>query len=178
MLRNMFLKGLRNLEYRGYDSWGIGALVTERVCIEKQIGKISEAKLPEDFPKSTIAIGHTRWATHGGVTQKTHIRIVQRIKKVAVVHNGIIENFSELRQELILRGHLLPPIPTLKCSAIFGRIFGRGEDLVLVVRKQQIVVRDDLLLLPFLLKTIVWLAFEMEVHLSLSWKKSRSLFCE
>ncbi len=100
------LDGLKNLEYRGYDSWGVGTPGEGKVEIEKQIGKISEAILPDSFPQKTLAIGHTRWATHGGVTPENAHPHFNEEKQIAVVHNGIIENFVELRSELRGRGHV------------------------------------------------------------------------
>lgn len=99
------LKGLKTLEYRGYDSWGIGTPGAKNIAIEKHTGKISEAELPADFPKTQIALGHTRWATHGGVTQENAHPHSDEQKNVAVVMNGIVENFVELRSELRSRGH-------------------------------------------------------------------------
>lgn len=99
----MILTGLKTLEYRGYDSWGIAVKNGSKIELEKNIGKINKVKL--NFPESNIGVGHTRWATHGGISVNNAHPILDCSKKIAVIHNGIIENFEELKEELIKSGH-------------------------------------------------------------------------
>ena len=103
------LQGLRNLEYRGYDSAGMASICDGRVWLKKDAGSIDEVdrkhKL-DDLPGS-VAIGHTRWATHGCVSRENAHPHVDCAHQIAVVHNGIIDNYQELRQMLKVKGHIL-----------------------------------------------------------------------
>ena len=100
----ILIEGLKKLEYRGYDSFGIATLNT---CIEcdKHQGKISDSSILLSDLKGTIGIGHTRWATHGipnAINAHPHMDCHNTI---AIIHNGIIENYAELKEQLIARGH-------------------------------------------------------------------------
>jgi len=101
-------KGLKQLEYRGYDSWGI-AFVPKNAkrdfIIEKHVGKISFASL-KNQENSSLAVGHTRWATHGGVTILNAHPHFDSKKEIAIVHNGIVENYQDLKKILLKKGYL------------------------------------------------------------------------
>ena len=103
----IILDGLKQLEYRGYDSSGIATLVNGKVSVRKQKGKVGElvAKIKKYPSGSAVTLGHNRWATHGEPSNKNAHPHVSCDGKIAVVHNGIIENYQALKKDLIKEGH-------------------------------------------------------------------------
>jgi len=102
----MLLKGLRMLEYRGYDSCGIATISNNNILLKKDVGRIDDVNKKLNFTEldGTIGIAHTRWSTHGAVTQKNAHPHLSDNKKIGVVHNGIIENYQELKTMLLSKG--------------------------------------------------------------------------
>ena len=133
--QDVLLGGLRRLEYRGYDSAGISVISDGQLATRKKAGKLDNLVADikaHPIAEARIGIGHTRWATHGAPTdQNAHPHLGGSAHKLALIHNGIIENFSELKQELLDAGTYFASETDSEVAAhLIAKEYESSKDLV------------------------------------------------
>ncbi|WP_055603100.1 glutamine--fructose-6-phosphate transaminase (isomerizing) [Streptomyces aureus] len=135
---DVVVAGLKRLEYRGYDSAGVAVLSDGGLAAAKKAGKLVNLEkelVDRPLAGGSVGIGHTRWATHGGPTDANAHPHLDNAGRVAVVHNGIIENFAGLREELAGRGHdLLSETDTEVVAHLLAEEFSSAGDLAEAMR--------------------------------------------
>lgn len=144
----MVIAGLKKLEYRGYDSWGIADKRGDEIFIHKQTGKIGDFEAQElerceelkgnkkpETQKNSISMGHSRWATHGGVTDSNAHPHFSENKEIVLIHNGIFENYLEVKEKLIAHGHLFRSETDTEVLAHLIEEYNKKMDFESAVRK-------------------------------------------
>ncbi|MBU4245493.1 MAG: glutamine--fructose-6-phosphate transaminase (isomerizing) [Nanoarchaeota archaeon] len=122
---------LKKLDYRGYDSWGIAVAYKSEIIVAKKAGRLPEKNSEINLPNANMGVGHTRWATHGGVTEKNAHPHLSNNGKIAVVHNGIIENFEKQKEFLKSKGFIFnSETDTETIPNTIEYHMGRGYDFI------------------------------------------------
>jgi glutamine---fructose-6-phosphate transaminase (isomerizing) len=140
----ILVDGLRRLEYRGYDSAGIALVSNGAMQIRKCVGRIGSLAqlIQKEPPRGSVGLGHTRWATHGSVTDENAHPHVDQSGKLALIHNGVIENFQSLRDQLLAQGHRFQTeTDTEVLTHLIGHLFDqlpgpRSKDTLLEALRQ------------------------------------------
>jgi glutamine---fructose-6-phosphate transaminase (isomerizing) len=140
----ILVDGLRRLEYRGYDSAGIALVSNGAMQIRKCAGRIGNLAqlIQKEPPRGSVGLGHTRWATHGSVTDENAHPHVDQSGKLALIHNGVIENFQTLRDQLLAYGHQFrTETDTEVLTHLIGHLFDqlpgpRSKDTLLEALRQ------------------------------------------
>ncbi len=139
----IIIGGLKRLEYRGYDSAGVGILAEDKCKIVKTVGKVAklEQAVEKESFESNVGIGHTRWATHGAPTEENAHPHFNADKTICVIHNGIIENYDVLKKELESKGYKFrSETDTEVLVHLIDNFMKNGSSLLKAVRKALIEV--------------------------------------
>ncbi len=137
----ILLEGIKTLEYRGYDSVGMATLSGSAFSVKKDVGKVEEVNSRLDFAsmEGNMGLAHTRWSTHGGVTRENAHPHLDCTGRIAVVHNGIIENYQQLRSEMGSH-RFLSQTDTEVVPHLIEQLMGEGLDFVAAARKTMLML--------------------------------------